>query len=107
MYVIHLSLHLSIQTHISVPVGRNFLLFGMMMAYGLDMMPIIFFKYGLSSQMYRQKCQFLKWAPMVKDTLQAAQHQTHLGSFAHIAHYIGFVLAANSSWTSLSVDQCL
>ena len=38
-----LSIHPSIQNHISVTIGRNFLILGMMMGYGLRMMPIIFF----------------------------------------------------------------
>ena len=32
---------LSILTHISVTAGRNFLILGMMMGYGLGMMPLI------------------------------------------------------------------
>ena len=34
---------LSTQTHISVTAGRNFLILGTMMGYGLGMMPIILF----------------------------------------------------------------
>ena len=62
-----LAIHPSIQTHISVTSGRNFLILGMilgMMGYGLGMMPVIFL-YGLLSQMHRQTCQFLKEIPMV------------------------------------------
>ena len=43
------SIHLAIQTHISVTAGMNLIL-GMMMGYGLGMIPI-FFLYGLLSQM--------------------------------------------------------
>ena len=34
---------MSIQTHISVTAGRNFLILGMMMGYRLGMMSVIFF----------------------------------------------------------------
>ena len=48
----------SIQTHISVTAGRNFLIWSMVMGYDLGMMPIV-------SQTHRQKCPFLKNVPML------------------------------------------
>ena len=50
------SMWLSIQTHISVTAGSNFVILGVM-GYGLGMMPVVFL-YSLVSQMHRQKCLF-------------------------------------------------
>ena len=55
----------SIWTHISVTADRNFLIVGTMMGYDVGMMPVVSnFWYCLVSQMYRQKCTFLKNVPM-------------------------------------------
>ena len=61
--------YLSVQTHISITAGRNFLILGMMMGYELGKMAVISkLWYGFVSQTYRphrQKMYVLKKVPMV------------------------------------------
>ena len=40
--MVNLSVHLCVQTHISVTTGRNVLILSIMMGYGLGIMPLIF-----------------------------------------------------------------
>ena len=56
----------SVQTHISVTTGRNFLIWAMMMDCDVGLMPLVStFWYCLVFQTHRQKCLFLKKVPML------------------------------------------
>ena len=84
-----LCVRLSVQTHISVTAGRNFIILGMMMGYDLGMMPID------STFLY---CLIRDVQSQTKMSVSAITiQQIHFVHFSPMfTHYIGLVLAAHT-----------